>query len=87
MIQETAYFPLQRQITSLEAKLSESALNYTALEEQNEALRKKVMVLERIIKEANIIARDQVVFENLKMNYQLVSSVSLLFNFFLNHTD
>ncbi|VDP75785.1 unnamed protein product [Echinostoma caproni] len=74
---EREYFPLQYQIAALEQKLVTCATQYAQLQDEHKTLRKSHYLMEDHIRNANLIARDQVVFENLKMNYQLVSATSL----------
>ncbi|CAL8070982.1 unnamed protein product [Calicophoron daubneyi] len=68
---DTDYFPLQEQITYLEGKLIDTAMQRKSLEDNYETLKKSHYYLEQAIKKANFVARDRVVFEDLKLNYDL----------------
>ncbi|CAH8615954.1 unnamed protein product [Dicrocoelium dendriticum] len=68
------YFPLQEQIAYLESKLIDLAMRYNNLEDEHRVVRQSHEHLNRTVREANLVARDQVVFENLKLKYQLAAT-------------
>ncbi|GAA49417.1 hypothetical protein CLF_103033 [Clonorchis sinensis] len=68
------YFPLQERIAYLESKLIDLTIQHHALEHEHRLVNQSHKRLDENIKNANLVARDQVVFENLRFNYELVST-------------
>ncbi|KAF6776142.1 hypothetical protein AHF37_04327, partial [Paragonimus kellicotti] len=71
---EKNYFPLQEKIMYLESKLLDVTLQLHRLQEEHRIVRVSHYHLDQTIKESQLVARDQVVFENLKLNFNLVSA-------------
>ncbi|TGZ59996.1 hypothetical protein CRM22_008782 [Opisthorchis felineus] len=71
---DQSYFPLQERIAYLESKLIDLTIQHQALEHEHRLVKQSHKRLDENIKNANLMARDQVVFENLRFNYELVST-------------
>ncbi|KAF5401157.1 hypothetical protein PHET_05816 [Paragonimus heterotremus] len=71
---EKNYFPLQEKIIYLENKLLDVTLQLHRLQEEHRIMRVSHYHLDQTIKDSQLVARDQVVFENLKLNFNLVSA-------------